>query len=55
VEILRHLSPEQIVELSAALALFMSFSKIAIVLGQAPESMPVSVVPTPDWPGDAPA
>ncbi len=43
----RQLSPEEIVELSAGIALFMGFSKIAIALGQAPESMPVTVVPTP--------
>jgi AhpD family alkylhydroperoxidase len=46
-ELLRHLTPEQIVELTAGIALFMGFSKIAIALGQAPESMPTLVVPTP--------
>jgi alkylhydroperoxidase family enzyme len=46
-ELARHLTPEQIVELSAGIALFIGFSKIAIALGQAPESMPTLVVPTP--------
>jgi alkylhydroperoxidase family enzyme len=46
----RHFTPEQIVELSAGLALFMGFSKIAIALGQAPQDMPVMLMPTPDWP-----
>ncbi|MFN8643084.1 MAG: hypothetical protein U0802_16050 [Candidatus Binatia bacterium] len=46
-EMERHFTPAEIVELSAGLALFMGFSKIAIVLGAVPESMPVLVVPTP--------
>ncbi len=45
-EMLRHFSAEEIVELSAGLALFMGFSKIAVVLGTAPESMPTTVLPT---------
>jgi hypothetical protein len=40
------------VELAAGVALFMGFSKIAIALGQAPDSMPVTELPTPDWPDD---
>ena len=47
-EMRRHFTPAEIVELSAGLALFMGFSKIAIVLGSAPESMPVRMVPTPE-------
>ena len=47
-----HFTPEQIVELAAGVALFMGFSKIAVALGQAPESMPTTVVPTPSRPGD---
>lgn len=47
-EMLHHFSPEEIVELTAGLALFMGFSKIAVVLGTAPESMPTMVLPTPD-------
>ncbi len=46
----QHFTPAEIVELTASLALFMGFSKIAIVLGQEPKSMPTTVVPTPDWP-----
>jgi alkylhydroperoxidase family enzyme len=37
----------EIVELVAGVAIFMGFSKIAVALGQAPESMPVMVLPTP--------
>ncbi len=44
----RHFTPAEIVERTAGLALFMGFSKIAIVLGGVPESMPVLVVPTPE-------
>jgi alkylhydroperoxidase family enzyme len=44
----RHFSAEQIVELTAGLALFMGFSKIAVSLGQVPKQMPVTVLPTPD-------
>ena len=43
----REFTPPEIVELTAGLALFMGFSKIAVVLGTAPESMPVTIVPTP--------
>ncbi len=49
-DILRHFTPPEIVEITACLALCMGFSKIAIVLGQAPEAMPTMVVPTPDRP-----
>ncbi len=41
-------SAPEIVELSAGIALFMGFSKIAIACGEAPASMPTTVVPTPD-------
>jgi len=44
----REFTPAEVVELSAGVALFMGFSKIAIALGQAPESMPTTVVPTPE-------
>lgn len=50
-EMLRHFSAAEIVELTAGLALFMGFSKIAIVLGQEPEDMPTTVIPTPVRPG----
>jgi alkylhydroperoxidase family enzyme len=49
-EMLRHFTPAQIVELTAGIALFMGFSKIAIALGSAPDDMPTIVVPTPDLP-----
>jgi alkylhydroperoxidase family enzyme len=45
-----HFSPAEIVELSTGVALFMGFSKIAIALGQVPDRMPTTVVPTPDLP-----
>jgi len=47
---LAHFTPAQIVELTAGVALFMGFSKIAIALGSAPDDMPTMVVPTPDLP-----
>ncbi|GMU79766.1 MAG: hypothetical protein AMXMBFR46_25560 [Acidimicrobiia bacterium] len=46
-----HFTPAQLVELTAGIALFMGFSKIAIALGTAPATMPTIVVPTPDVPG----
>ena len=49
-EMLRFFSPAEIVELSAGLALFMGFSKIAVALGGMPDELPVNVQPTPDWP-----
>jgi alkylhydroperoxidase family enzyme len=49
-EMLQHFTPAQIVELTAGVALFMGFSKIAIALGSAPDDMPTMVVPTPDLP-----
>ncbi len=45
----RHFDEGQLVELTAGIALFMGFSKIAIALGQAPDDMPTMDVPTPDW------
>ena len=49
-EMLRHFSAAQLVELTAGIALFMGFSKIAIALGSAPADMPTMVVPTPELP-----
>jgi len=49
-EMLRHFTPAQIVEPSAGLALFMGFSKIAIVLGQEPDAMATTILPTPTRP-----
>jgi len=40
-------TPAEIVELTAGIALFMGFSKIAIACGEAPENMPTTVIPTP--------
>lgn len=48
-ELLAHFTPEEIVELGAGVALFMGFSKIAVALGQAPNDMPLLVMPTPDY------
>ena len=50
-EMLAHFTPAEIVELTAGLALFMGFSKIALALGGVPDNLPVNVQPTPDWPG----
>lgn len=44
---LAEFTPEQIVELTAGLALFMGFSKIAVAIGGMPESLPTMVMPTP--------
>ena len=46
--LLAELAPVEIIELTAALALFMGFSKIAVALGTAPATMPLTVVPTPE-------
>lgn len=48
-EMHEHFTPGQLVELTAGIALFMGFSKIAIAMGQAPDDMSTMVVPTPDW------
>ena len=42
-----HFADAQIVELSIGVGLFLALSKTLIGLGLEPESMPVSVVPTP--------
>jgi alkylhydroperoxidase family enzyme len=49
-ELLGFFTPAELVELTAGLALFMGFSKIAVSLGGMPESLPVTVQPTPDLP-----
>lgn len=41
-------SDEEIVELTAGLAIFMGFSKIAVSLGGMPDSLPVFTMPTPE-------
>jgi len=48
-ELLEFFTPGQLVELTAGVALFLGFSKIAVALGP-PPGMPTLVVPTPDWP-----
>ena len=49
-EMLERFTPAQVVELTAGIALFMGFSKIAVSLGTAPDDMPTMVVPTPELP-----
>ena len=46
-ELLARFDDAEIVELAAAVAIFMGFSKIAVALGQAPESMPTLEMPMP--------
>ena len=46
--LLAELAPVEIIELAAALALFMGFSKIAVALDTVPASMPLTVVSTPE-------
>jgi alkylhydroperoxidase family enzyme len=41
-------SDQQIVELTAGLALFMGFSKIAVSLGGMPDQLPRMEMPTPE-------
>jgi len=48
-EMLAHFSSAEIVELTAALSIFMGFSKIALALGGVPDDLPVTEAPTPDW------
>ncbi|HEV2993254.1 MAG TPA: hypothetical protein VG869_03785 [Acidimicrobiia bacterium] len=50
-ELLEHFTAGQLVELTAAAALFVGFSKIAIALGPPPD-MPTQVIPTPDVPDE---
>jgi AhpD family alkylhydroperoxidase len=47
---LREFTPDELVELTAGLALFLGFAKIAVALGQQPDAMPVTVLATPDRP-----
>jgi alkylhydroperoxidase family enzyme len=49
-DLLAHFSPAQVVELTAAVALFMGFSKIAVALGGLPDEIPVHEQPTPEVP-----
>ena len=52
-ELLAHFTPAQLVELTAAVALFMGFSKIAVALGGLPDTIPVHEQPTPTCPAPA--
>ena len=52
-ELLAHFTPAQVVELAAAVALFMGFSKIAVALGGLPDSIPVHEQPTPICPASS--
>lgn len=49
--LLAHFSPEQVVEISVGLALFLGFSKLAIALGPVPDGIPRMVLPAPKRPG----
>jgi alkylhydroperoxidase family enzyme len=53
-QMLATFTPAEIVELTAGLALFMGFSKIALSLGGVPDNLPLMVQPTPDVPPEAP-
>ncbi len=53
-QMLATFTPAEIVELTAGLALFMGFSKIALALGGVPDNLPLMVQPTPDVPSPAP-
>ena len=54
-EISAALTPEEIVESTFALSMFMGFAKVLIALGTEPEpgTMPTTVLPTPDHAGAA--
>jgi AhpD family alkylhydroperoxidase len=47
---LREFRADELVELTAGLALFLGFAKIAVALGQQPDAMPVTILATPDRP-----
>ena len=47
---LREFRPDELVELTVGLALFQGFAKIAVALGQQPDAMPVTVIPSPEIP-----
>lgn len=46
-EALAHFTPAQLVELAAANAIFMGFSKIALALGDVPDELPLVEQATP--------
>jgi alkylhydroperoxidase family enzyme len=47
-EALAHFTAAQLVELAAANAIFMGFSKIALALGEVPDDLPLMEQATPD-------
>ena len=47
-EALAHFGAAQLVELAAANAIFMGFSKIALALGDVPDDLPLLEQATPD-------
>jgi alkylhydroperoxidase family enzyme len=47
-EALAHFTPAQLVELAAANAIFMGFSKIALALGEVPDGLPLMEQESPD-------
>jgi len=47
-EALSQFTPAQLVELAAANAIFMGFSKIALALGDVPDDLPLMEQATPD-------
>ena len=47
-EALAHFTSAQLVELAAANAIFLGFSKIALALGDVPDDLPLSEQATPD-------
>ncbi len=49
-QLLTHFSPAQIVELTAAAAVFLGFSKLAIALGPVPDDLPRMLMPLPARP-----
>jgi AhpD family alkylhydroperoxidase len=51
-ELRARFAPAEVVELGAAVALFLGFSKIAVALGGLPDEIPVHEQPTPELPAD---
>lgn len=47
--LLAEFGTDQLVELSAILALFLNFARIVVATGSEPENMPTTVLPTPDF------
>ena len=43
----QHYSESEIAEIALGVSLFLGMSKVLIVLGLEPESMPITVLPTP--------